>query len=307
MRYKRTMRDIVVTCLPHSTELCYYPQIQGHYLAKHLIRLGLAAEFRQLPLPPSYRCRVAISSEYPAEMEWFERHLLGPLTGLAADRLFCLMDYTLGSRDHFARPTLEWFGQRGGVLCYGVADPPAPWERWIGVGVDTEVVPGPATVRDSVLFDPVSAAPKRVCIDPVELKRIRRRLPGVRLLASGREVPPIQLAFDGWLPYGQPHPAYVKAALGATFAVVPMEHESLGLMLAEAQVAGACIVHGPYAVKGWMMCPEADVPYMPDRPGALAEALVEATHRDPRVIAAQARRTFNFTEVARRTRAAIGL
>jgi len=301
------MQDVLVTCRTQSKELCHYPQIQGHYLAKQLARLGLQAEFRPLPLPQSYPCRVAISSEYPAEMDWFERHMLGPLSDIAADRLFGLMAYTLGSRDHPARPSLEWFAQRGGVLCCGLEDPPAPWESWIGVGVDTDVVPPPAEVRHRVVFDPVGDVPESVPVDPVELGRIRRRVPGVRLAACGRGNPPPSAGFDEWLPYGRAHPAHVQAALGAAFALVPMKHESLGLMLAEAQVAGVCIVHRPYFVKDWMLCPEADVPYDPELPGGLAEALVEAAHRDPKVIAEQARAAFDFSAVASRARAAIGL
>lgn len=306
MRYNHDILDVVVTCRHYADELLYYPQIRGYYLAKHLARLGLDAEFRQLPLPPSYRCRVAICSEYQAEMEWFQRHLLGPLTAIGADRLFCLAEYTLGERDHFSRPTLEWFAERGGVLCLGLEDQPAPFEHWIGLGVDTDVVPRPADVRTDVIFDPVGV-PKADALDLVELRGIKRRLPGVRLVGTGPDDAEHRSAFDDWVPYGQPHASYVRGALRATFALVQLIVESGGMFLAEAQVSGACVVHRPHHTKGWVLCPEAGVLYRPETPGALVDALIEATHRDPHLIAAQARRAFDFVEVARRARAAIGL
>lgn len=296
-----------MTCRPYAEELLYYPQIRGFYLAEHLARLGLEAEFRQLPLPPSWRCQVAISSDYQAEMHWFERHLMGPLTDIGADRLFCLTDYTLGDRDHFSRPTLEWFSERGGVLCLGLEEPPALFEHWIGLGVDAEAVPGAADVRCAVVFDPAGGVGKADPIDLVELKRIKRRLPGIRLVGTGPEVAHLPSAFDDWVPYGQPHRSYLNAVLGATFAVVPMITESLGMMLAEAQVSGSCIVHPPDYTKAWLMCPAADVVYDPAAAGALTDALIEAVHRDPQVIAAQAREAFDIAAVARRTRVAIGL
>lgn len=302
------MVDVLVTCLAHDGTLQHYPQVRGHYLAEHLARLGVDAEFRPLPLPPGYRCRVAISAEYQSDLAWFEQHLATPLTDLGAERLYCLTAYTIGSRDHFSRPTLEWFGARGGVLAFGLEAPPAPFEHWIGLGVAADVVPAPSAVRTDAVFDVVHhRADAAVAIDGVALGRVRRRLPGVRLVGTGPRGSRLRPACDDWIAYGQPHPQYVAQLFGTAFAFVPVAPESMGLVVAEAQVAGCAVVAGRGFLKDWIVCPEADVPYDPDDPDGLVDALIEATHRDPHCIASQARERFDFSAVARRTLEAIGL
>ena len=56
----------------------------------------------------------------------------------------------------------------------------------------------------------------------------------------------------------------------------------MGLTLAEAQTAGACVVHSPGQAKDEILCPEAAVTYRPGDPAALAGAIVEAMNRDGR-------------------------
>jgi hypothetical protein len=114
-------------------------------------------------------------------------------------------------------------------------------------------------------------------------------------------------AFDEWVEYGQPHPAYVDAAFSGMFALVPSLAESLGLTLAEAQVAGVCIISSEGQVKDWVLCPEATMFYASGEPLSLVEALSEARLRDPIVFREQAATRFDFRDVAAGTRHAIGL
>src|SRR5439155_6325129 len=131
------MLDVLVTCVAYSKRPAQFPQVRGYYLSQHLRRLGLRAGFRPLPLGPT-RCEVLIWSDYQSPFERFERRLAGALSEVRADRLFCMLDYSLGERDHFSRAYSEWFAARGGVLCQGLESPLAPYEHWIGVGVDTD-------------------------------------------------------------------------------------------------------------------------------------------------------------------------
>lgn len=298
------MIDVLVTCRPHGEELLLYPQIRGYYLARHLSQIGLRAEFRQLPLP-GYRCEVLISSEYQSDMAWFAKEMIGLLTEVDADRLYCMTDNTIGTRDHFSRAVLEWFAARGGVLCMGSEEPPAPFEHWIGVGVDIDVIPTAQGPRTNVLFDFASDSADQ--FDTRQLDRIRRRLPDVRLVATGPAGTRIEPAFDEWVPYGQPHPTYLAAALDSVFALVLGSGEALGLLLAEAQVSGASVVVGPYQAKDWMLCAAAQVPYRRGDADSLVAAIEESRKRSPELIQRQARARFDFTAVAERTRLAIGL
>src|SRR4051812_29746508 len=99
------MLDVLVTCHPHAGEPSYFPEVRGFYLAKHLARSGLRAEFHSLPVPGA-ECRVLICSEYQCDLDWFERHLAAPLSEIRAERWFCLTEYSLGNRDHFSRAYL---------------------------------------------------------------------------------------------------------------------------------------------------------------------------------------------------------
>ena len=304
------MIDVLVTCFPHGPDLTLFPQVRGYYLAKHLARSGLRAEFRQLPLP-GFRCRVLICCGYQYEMELFERHLAAPLAEIQAGRLYCLTDSSLRGRgDHFSREYCEWFAARGGVLCQMTSDALEPYEQWIGVGVDAEIVrPAPDRIRDRVLFD----FPRSSSIDPAStfdvevLDRIRESLPGLRLVGSGGADSSVRDAFDEWVTYGADHPAYVAAAFGRTIAVVPGCDESLGLALAEAEVAGACVVSSAYQVKEQILVREAAVGYEANNARSLAGALHTATTRDWRRIRAEASARFDFGRVAARTRAAVGV
>ena len=81
----------------------------------------------------------------------------------------------------------------------------------------------------------------------------------------------------------------------------------MGLAMAEAQVAGACVVSRDGELKPEMLCTEAAVPYEYDDPSSLASALEGAKRRNPGRIAREARDRFDFAHVVARTRRAIGL
>ena len=302
--------DVLVTCLPHSDSVNGFPLVRGHYLAKHLALAGLRAEFHLLPAS-GLSCDVLICSEYQCEMEWFERHLAAPLSMIRADRRFCLVDSSLyGRGDHFSREYCEWFGDRGGVLCHLDDDRLEPYEHWIGIGVDPDVVrPARDGRRDHVVFD----FPRSNSDDPASrfdartLTAVREALPMLRLVGTGTADAPIRDEFDLWLEYGVPHPVYVAAAFSRAVAVVPGCAESLGLALAEAQVAGACVVSSEFQVKDQILVPEAAVFYAAHDPRSLADALVAATARDAARIRDGACSRFDFAAVVARTCAAIGL
>lgn len=112
-------------------------------------------------------------------------------------------------------------------------------------------------------------------------------------------------AFDEWVDYGQPHRRYVSRTLAGAFAFVPGSVESMGLSLAEAQVAGACVVSSQGQVSPSMLCAGAGVPYRQGDAGSIADAVVEARGRSREAIAAEARRRFDLDGVAARTRAAV--
>ena len=121
--------DVLVTCYPHSDRIAIFPQVRGFYLAQHLARAGLRAEFRQLPLP-GFKCKVLICSEYQSDMQWFEGRLAGPFSEIRADRWFCLVDASLrGHTDDFSYEVCQWFASRGGVLCHLNHDELEPYDQ----------------------------------------------------------------------------------------------------------------------------------------------------------------------------------
>ena len=110
-----------------------------------------------------------------------------------------------------------------------------------------------------------------------------------------------------WIEYGQPHANYVSCAFARALAVVPGCSKLMGMALAEAQVAGACIVASAHQVPDQILVPEARVGYDTGDVESLARALRTAKTRDPIRICEQARRRFAFDAVVARTRAAIEL
>lgn len=304
------MLDVLVTCHPHTSEVTMFPQVRGYYLAKHLARLGLRAEFRQLPVRRT-RAHVVIVSEYQQSMGWFERHLAKPLSKIRAERLFCWSEVSLHDNpDHeFSREYCEWFAARGGVLCQAAPRGLEPYERWTGVGVDPEVVrPAPDGVRNEVVFDfpHTSTVDAAAAFDSSVLDRVRRDA-DLCIVGSGDPSASIRSSFDRWVPTGQPHAAYVDALLPRAAAIVPGCEEALGLMLAEAQVAGACVVSSPGQVLDEMRVSEAIVEYEAGDPDSLVTALDTASQRDHDLVRTQAIDHFSHEKVAERTRAAIGL
>jgi hypothetical protein len=305
-----TMLDVLVTCLGPADTISSFPQVRGYYLARHLARAGLQAEFRQLPLP-GLHCKVLICSEYETEMYCFERHLAAPFSEIRADRWFCLADTSIcGRSDYFSYDVRHWFESRGGVLCHMADGGLGPYEHLIGLGIDPEVVqPGIGRRRDQVLFD----FPKNKTKDPAAtfdikmLDILRQALPGYRLIGTGRPDAPVRSAFDSWIEYGQPHAKYVAAAFGRALAIVPGFAESMGMSIAEAQVAGACVVSSAYQIKECLLVPEATVAYVARNVTSLTRALRTAERRDAVRIRAQACQRFDFADVVARTRAAIGL
>jgi hypothetical protein len=304
--------DVLVTCHAHDPELKLFPQVRGYYLAKHLRAAGIDARFAQLPVPDGSECEVLICSEFLCPMDWFDRHLAAPLAQVRAQRMFCMSGRSLyGREDHFAREYCEWFGERGGVLCHMTDGPLLPYEHCIGVvGVDPDAVrPAWDQPRDTVVFDfPRGGGNDMAAVfDVARLGPVRERLPDCRVVGTGPPDAPIRHAFDAWVEYGQPHATYVARMVDRAFAFVVGWHETMGLAVAEAQVAGASIVSSPWQVRDEMLCPEAAVSYDADEPHSLAEALAEARTRDARVVHEQALERFDYGALVARTRAAVGL
>jgi hypothetical protein len=301
--------DVLVTCFPHSDQVTLFPMVRGHDLAEHLARTGLRAEFRTLPVGP-VKCEVVICSEYQQDLDWFEAHLAGPLGRIDADRMFCMVDESLGGRPDFSLGYCAWFAARGGVLCHTVDANAERYEHWIGLGVDAHVVrPDPHGRRDHVLFDfPRSRNVDPAShFDPATLDVVRACVPGWRLVGSGEPDAPVRAVFDEWIDYGTAHTEYVSAAFSRAVAVLPGCAESLGLALAEAQVAGACVVSSEGQVRAEVLVPEAAVSYRTGDARSLAGALLEAGRRDHGLIRRQASERFDYAAVAARTRAAIGV
>jgi glycosyltransferase involved in cell wall biosynthesis len=308
--------DVLVACHPHSEELSYFPEVRGFYLAKHLGRLGLKARFAQFPAP-GVRCRALICSEYQQEMDWFEEYLAGPISDIDAERMFCLIAYPLGRQEHFSSDYCEWFAQRGGVLCHLDDGEFGAYEHWIGLGVDAEVVrPGRPDGRDTVVFDfpfgafkdPFGAVKDPAsAFDPAWVEALRRRSPAYRIVGTGRPDAPIRHLFDEWVPYGLSHATYVAMLYERAVALVVGAYESMGLGIAEAQVAGACVLATEGQVRSCMLCADAGIYYDGSDPSSLAAAVTEAATRDHGLIRRRACEQFDFARVAERTRAATGL
>lgn len=305
------MIDVLVTCHRYTKGVTSFPEVRGHYLAKHLARSGLTAEFRPLPVPVHQRaCEVLICSEYQAPMTWFDRKLAAPLSEIRADRMFCMTDFSLyGRPNHFSLEYCRWFLQRGGLLVHRESADYIDGEHWIGLGVDSSVVrPSVDARRDRVLFD----FPKSKSIDSAAqfdvkaLKELRRRLPNHRFVGTGPSDARIRKKFDQWIPYGQDHRSYVTEAFARSFAVVPGCDETLGMAMAEAQVAGACVVSAECGPPDDVLVPEAAISCDRDV-DSMAAALTEASGRDARCIREAAMAKFDFAAVADRTRAAIGI
>jgi glycosyltransferase involved in cell wall biosynthesis len=136
---------------------------------------------------------------------------------------------------------------------------------------------------------------------------LRRRSPSYRIVGTGRPDAPIRHLFDDWVPYGLRHPAYVARLYRRAFALVVGWHETMGVGIAEAQVAGACVLSTEGRVRPCMLCRDAGIYYDADDPHSLAAAVDEAAGRDPALIRRRACRKFDFARVAERTRTAIGL
>jgi hypothetical protein len=252
---------------------------------------------------------VLICSEYQCELSWFEACLATPLSEITAARMYCMAAYPVLARRHFSGEYCRWFAARGGVLVHLDDGSLAPGEHWIGVGVDTDVVMGSRGARDAVLFDfPRSRRDDAAAgFDVASLDVVRSRLPRCRLIGTGPDDSPVRDAFDEWVSYGLPHPSYVERVFGGVFAVVPGVAESMGLAMAEAQVAGSCVVSRDGELRPSILCPEAALTYERADPGSLASALEQARTRDPELIASRARERFDFARVVARTLRAIGL
>ena len=276
-----------------------FPHVRGHVLAKYLRQLGVDAEFRALPVPGHYD--VAICSDYQGDARWLEL-LLSKMIGLSARRYLCMVDYGIsGYRGPQWAPMTDWFAARGGVLCHMREQPLEPWEHFIGLGVDDVVRFDPTRDRRAIFFDfPTSARRDSSASFAAErLDTVRRAFPEHRLLGSGAAGSAIRDAFDEWLPYGQPHDEYV-ARFADCCAFVPGTPESMGLAIAEAQVAGMAIV----APDGWVKA-EIVVPSARVADDDLVRGLQRAAERDAARIAAEAGERFSPLAMARRALDAI--
>jgi len=288
-----------------------FPQVRGYYLAKHLRRWGhLDAEFQPLPLA-DVECRVLISSEYQAPEQYFEEQLRPLLEHVEAERFFCAIAHSLHSDpSHFSKAQCDWFAARGGVLVHLPAGEMEPSEHWIGIGVDRDVVgPESGIDRTRMLFDfPRSAVEDASSgFAPEVIETVRLNFPGLVIAGSGPPDSWVRQFFDEWVPYGQSHREYTRQALRGLIAFIPGWEETMGWPVAEAQVAGACVVHSADQLPDFMLCPEADVVYRRGDVDSLLGALEEATRRDTDRISFEAGARFDYFAVSRRVRRAIGL
>lgn len=271
-----------------------FPHVRGQGLADALCRLGARAEFRALPVAGEWE--VAICADYEGDALWLAK-LQREMAGLAAQRLFCMADRATDGAP--GRPMTDWFAARGGVLVHLATAPLAPHEHHIGVGAVARFDPDAA--RTDVLFDfPHS---RRVeswrQFDPSTLDAVRRALPGLALVGSGVADCPIRHHFDRWVAYGLPHQEYVAIFTGCV-AVVPGCRESLGLAIAEAQVAGAAVAGPPGRIRAEMVVPAADA-----CDADLVAGLRRAVAGDAPTIAAQAAQRFSVVAMAERVLAAV--
>lgn len=308
MRYTLKTPDVLVTCRPHKgvPELSLFPQVRGHYLAKHLRRSGLEAEF--LPLPqPGLECEILIWSEYEADLGYFREKFEPHLRGVRARRMFGMSD--IGSPPGFFSAGVgRWFANEGngGMLCHFPVWKLRSYEHSIGLGVDIEAMPAFSRTRDTVIFDfPMAKGrPSWGGFDPAAIAAVRQQLAGATLVASGPAEFPHRELFDLWWEYGRRHPEFAEVYRRA-FAFVPGCRETMGLSIAEAQVCGASIVCEEREI-----LPQMSVSRFSYRRGnhaALVRALTAAWERDPAATAAAARERFDFATVVRLARKAIGL
>jgi hypothetical protein len=213
--------------------------------------------------------------------------------------------------DHYTKPYCDWFAERGGVLCHLRRFEFAECEHRIGVGVDAEIVrPDRRYARDTVVFDfpfdPDFKDPAAT-FDSAWVEVLRQDSPTWRIIGTGRPDAPNRHLFDEWIPYGLEHSAYVTKLYGRALALVVGSRESVGLGVAEAQVAGACVLTTDGRVERSMLCAGAGIFYDENNPSSLAGAVREAAGRDHELIRRRASAKFDFARVAERTRAAIGL
>ena len=279
---------------PQLPWMSSFPHVRGHVLAKALRALDVDAEFRALPITGHWD--VAIFADYQREASWVAT--IGErLDGLTARRMFCLADS--GTVGHASQAMGEWFGQRGGVLRHLRDEPLAPYEHYVGVGAES--VYDATASRDAILFDFPRSDNRDASADfsPARLEGVRRSYPGYRLLGTGPADSTIRAAFDQWIAYGQPHDEYVRL-FTRCLAFVPGWSESLGLAVAEAQLAGAAIVSTPGWVRAEMLVPAAAI--LDDD---LVRGLARARRGDPARIATEAAERFSPAAMAQRVMAAI--
>jgi hypothetical protein len=297
------MSDVLVVCQNYGPKIRQFPQVRGIAIAKFLRRLGVDAEFAMAPLPKA-SCKVLLYCEYQSSMEWFDRKMRQEVEKVSADRMFCVIEDSLGSKDHFSKDMCLYFASRGGVLCHLDTRRLAPYEHHIGVGVDPDVLPRPA-MRERVLLDFRGESWK--AFDESWVQCLTKAHPMLRFVGSGPPDAPLSRCFDEWVAYGQSHPEYVAAAFGGLLAYVTVDPESMGLALAEAQASGACVIHAEWQVKPQMLCPEASIPYVKGSAESVAAGITQALGRDSDLIRKQAAERFDWILVAQRIKTAIGL
>jgi len=293
------MRILVFTrAHPQFPWMSTFPHVRGHILATHLRQLGEEAEFRALPVEGDYD--VAICADYQGAARWLAS-LQREMKGLTARRMFCMADSGRVS-DFLSLPMLDWFTLRGGVLCHlsKVADLVAG-EHYIGVGVEAAARADPPPERHAVFFDFPRSQSNDASrfFSPDGLDAIRRAHPRYRLIGSGPADSSVQGQFDEWISYGTPHDEYVLT-FARCLAFVPGWRESMGLAVAEAQMAGAAIV----APVGWIRT-EMLVPAAAVIDADPVRGIERATFCDADRIAREAAERFSAIAMARRVMAAI--
>lgn len=300
--------DVVVCCRPYGGPgaFCHFPNVRGFYLAKYLARTGLKATFSTYPCT-NLTSRVLICSDYEGGADWLAR-FLPELLAVRAERLYCMADASVRGRNHEAEPMHAWFKARGGVLVHLSWNSVETDEHLTGLGVDTEVVRFyPDEIRNAITFDFPSGQHVEAWKDfrPELLAKLRDALPGCRIVGSGPRDAPIKEGFDVWVPYGEEHSSYVRVFRGCAAFVLGCR-ELMGLAVAEAQVAGACIVCPRGFVKEELICPAANKLYG-GGDELFIQALKELLEQDPKQIVREASQKFDMLSWAWRVRRAIGL
>jgi hypothetical protein len=286
---------ILVFSFPHPglTWMSSFPHVRGHVLAEALRRAGVEAAFRTLPVEGAWD--VAICTEYEGDAVWLGKLQAG-MVGLSARRFYCMID---GGPHEFSQPMIDWFAARGGVLVHLALRPLRDREHLVGVAV-SDVRCDPSAARRDVFFDFPQNGSRRVwAIDRADVDAVRAALPRLALVGSGTADSPQREWFDRWVTYGVPHPEYV-AGFTRCVAFVPGCRESMGLAIAEAQVAGACIAGRPDLVKPGMLLPAADAV-----DADLVVGLRRAMAADHAAIAREAAAHFSADAQARRVLAVL--